>query len=145
MFQVLSTELKKLDYLDLSFCRHISNSTLKYLSLNCRKITCLILVGCFKVRRKTTLPNAFFPFWMSQVLKKTYQNSVKSAPSKVIKKYLLLIILAHGGSCKFLFFSGRELKANSCVTMLLLSPVSPALVLHVLPEIVAGSRSVVGS
>ncbi|KAG8142676.1 hypothetical protein E2320_005875 [Naja naja] len=47
--QVLCTELKKLDYLDLSFCRHISNSTLKYLSLNCRKLTCLILVGCFKV------------------------------------------------------------------------------------------------
>ncbi|XP_013928900.1 PREDICTED: F-box/LRR-repeat protein 13-like, partial [Thamnophis sirtalis] len=47
--KILSADLKKLDYLDLSFCRHISNSTLKYLSLNCRKITCLILVGCFKV------------------------------------------------------------------------------------------------
>ncbi|ETE57652.1 F-box/LRR-repeat protein 13, partial [Ophiophagus hannah] len=47
--KVLCTELKKLDYLDLSFCQHISNSTLKYLSLNCRKLTCLILVGCFKV------------------------------------------------------------------------------------------------
>ncbi|XP_026582484.1 dynein regulatory complex subunit 6 [Pseudonaja textilis] len=47
--KALCTELKKLDYLDLSFCRHISNSTLKYLSLNCRKLTCLILVGCFKI------------------------------------------------------------------------------------------------
>ncbi|XP_039219739.1 dynein regulatory complex subunit 6 isoform X2 [Crotalus tigris] len=47
--QVLCTELKKLDYVDLSFCRHISNATLKNLSLNCRKLTCLIMVGCVKI------------------------------------------------------------------------------------------------
>ncbi|KAL7976295.1 hypothetical protein Chor_002514 [Crotalus horridus] len=50
--KVLCTELKKLDYVDLSFCRHISNATLKNLSLNCRKLTCLIMVGCVKVHQR---------------------------------------------------------------------------------------------
>ncbi|XP_070611229.1 F-box and leucine-rich repeat protein 13 isoform X2 [Erythrolamprus reginae] len=47
--KVLSADLRKLDYVDLSFCRHISNSGLKHLAMNCRKLTCLILMGCFKI------------------------------------------------------------------------------------------------
>ncbi|XP_042324603.1 dynein regulatory complex subunit 6 isoform X2 [Sceloporus undulatus] len=42
-------DVRRLDYIDFSFCPQLSNHSLKNLTLNCRKLTTLSMVGCCKI------------------------------------------------------------------------------------------------
>ncbi|KAJ7329558.1 hypothetical protein JRQ81_015732 [Phrynocephalus forsythii] len=42
-------DLRRLDYVDFSFCHQLSNHTLKHLTLGCHRLTSLSMAGCSKI------------------------------------------------------------------------------------------------
>ncbi|KAF7246665.1 Dynein regulatory complex subunit 6 [Varanus komodoensis] len=49
LFQKFCIDLRKLEYIDFSYCHQLSNNSLKYLTFNCHRLTSLSMAGCSKI------------------------------------------------------------------------------------------------